>query len=205
MDELSSQLTHVKTKLAGSLGQLYSQVERLIPSEVEAAWTSYIKAISTTGKEDIIHDLSHFNITPATTTIAVTTFTAFMFLSKLFKSSPAEAPKSPKLKKKKKVSKAQQANKDIQAILDYVEETYVPQIDEYLEKYPTLSENDKQYKFKYFEEMLLKELMKLDGVDVAGNDVLRENRRKVIKFIQEHQRRLDKFKQEREKEDNEDN
>lgn len=200
MDDLSSQLTQFKTKLTHSLGLLYSQVEQLIPTEVEAAWNSYINALSTTGKNDIIHDLSHFNITPATTTIAVTAFTAVMFFSKLFKSSSAEAPKTPKIKKRKKPSKAQRANTDIQHILDFVEETYVPQIDEYLEKYATLSDNDKEYKYKYFEEMLLKELMKLDGVDVAGNEVLRENRRKVIKFIQEHQRRLDKFKQEKDKE-----
>ncbi|SLA20934.1 BAG domain [Mycobacteroides abscessus subsp. abscessus] len=42
--------------------------------------------------------------------------------------------------------------------------------------------------------MLLKELVKLDGIDVTGNDILRENRKKVIKFIQDHQKRLDKFK-----------
>lgn len=200
MDDLSSQLTQFKTKLTHSLGLLCSQVEQLIPSEVETAWNSYINALSTTGKNDIIHDLSHFNITPATTTIAVTAFTAVIFFSKLLKSSSAEAPKTAKIKKKKKPSKAQRANTDIQHILDFVEETYVPQIDEYLEKYATLSDNDKEYKYKYFEEMLLKELMKLDGVDVAGNEVLRENRRKVIKFIQEHQRRLDKFKQEKDKE-----
>lgn len=194
MDDISAQFTSVKSKISDSLGHLYTQVEHLVPKDIEAAWNSYIKAISSTGKDDIIYDLTNFKITPATATLTVATIATLMFFSKLFKSSLVESPKTTKTKKKKKPTKAQKANKEIQLILDYVEETYVPQIDDYLENYDKLPENNRDYKFKYFDEMLLKELMKLDGVDVAGNEVLRENRKKVIKFIQEHQRRLDKFK-----------
>lgn len=195
MSSFSAQLAEAKSKLTESLDGLYSQVEHLLPGDLEQSWHSYVKALKSTGKDEIIHDLSNFNITPATATLVVSSLATLLFFSKLFKSSSsADAPKASKPKKKKKPSKAQKANKDIQLILDYVEETYVPQIDEYLENYDQLPANDREYKYKYFDEMLLKELMKLDGVDVAGNEVLRENRKKVIKFIQEHQKRLDKFK-----------
>ena len=92
------------------------------------------------------------------------------------------------------MTKAQKANRQIQEILDYVELTYVPEIDKFIETYKELSSEDVEYKFNYFEEMLLKELMKLDAIDVTSNEILRDNRRKVIKFIQDHQKRLDKFK-----------
>lgn len=194
MSSFSEQLVDAKSKLSQSLDGIYAQVENMLPADLQKNWDGYVKALKATGKDEIIHDLSNFNLTPATTTLLVSTFATLFLFSKLFKSSLKEAPKQQKSKKKKKPSKAQKANKDIQLILDYVEETYVPQIDEYLESYDKLDVNDREYKYKYFEEMLLKELMKLDGVDVAGNEVLRENRKKVIRFIQEHQKRLDKFK-----------
>lgn len=194
MSSFSEQLVDAKSKISQSLEGIYAQVENFLPADLHKNLDSYVKALKSTGKDEIIHDLSNFNFTPATTTLLVSTFATLFLFSKLFKSSSKEAPKQQKSKKKKKPSKAQRANKDIQLILDYVEETYVPQIDEYLESYDNLDVNDREYKYKYFEEMLLKELMKLDGVDVAGNEVLRENRKKVIKFIQEHQKRLDKFK-----------
>lgn len=197
MDDVSAQLTSLKGKLSESLGQLYSLVEQFVPRDLEGAWNSYVKAITSTGKDDIIHDLSNFKATPATTTLALTTIATLMIFSKLFKLSSTDAPNPPKIKKKKKPTKAQKANKEIQLILDYVEETYVPQIDDYLENYDSLSENDREYRFRYYDEMLLKELMKLDAVDVTNNEVLRENRKKVIKFVQEHQRRLDKFRKDR--------
>ncbi|ODV78987.1 BAG domain-containing protein [Suhomyces tanzawaensis NRRL Y-17324] len=105
-------------------------------------------------------------------------------------------PTKTKKKAKKRLTKAQKANKFIQEILDNVESTFVPEIDEYIENYQSLKSEDVQYKYNYFNEMLLKEIMKLDGVEVGDNEVLRTNRKKVIKFIQDHQKRLDKFKKE---------
>ncbi|KAJ8142002.1 hypothetical protein OY671_004837 [Metschnikowia pulcherrima] len=97
-------------------------------------------------------------------------------------SSASGTPKTAKSKsksKKKKQSKASKANNEIQRILDFVAETRIDSIS-----------------ISTLEEMLLKELMALDDVDVNGNDVLRNNRKKVIRFIQDHQKRLDVFKNE---------
>lgn len=185
-----SEWASLKNKISDSLVQLYNRVEANLPPNVEKAWSLYVELFS---KNDIVHDLTNFKPTPATATVAVTTIATLLLLGRFLR----EEPKKPEPKKKKKQSKAKKANKEIQHILDFVEETYVPQIDDYLENFDLLPEADREYKFKYYDEMLLKELMKLDGVDVAGNDVLRENRKKVIRFIQEHQRRLDKFKKDR--------
>lgn len=144
---------------------------------------------------DLKTAVAKLGVSPTVATIVVVSVT-FLLLSSGYSLLRSKAEKS-SAPKKKKLTKAQKANKEIQAVLDHVEDVYVPQIDGYLQKFDSLSADDQQYKFKYFDEMLLKELMKLDGVDVAGNDVLRENRKKVIQFIQQHQKRLDEFKKDK--------
>lgn len=162
---------------------------------------TYIEALKHTSGDEIINDFSELKVTPVTVSISLAALAATMLFGRLLGSAFSKLgdngkKKSGKKKKKKKLTKAQQANLEIQQILDYVELKYVPEIDDYLENYTTLSKDQAQYRYKYFDEMLLKELVKLDGVDVSGNDVLRDNRKKVIKFIQDHQKRLDQFKKE---------
>lgn len=194
MENFSEHLTSVKAAIIATAQNAYSRVEQQIPENLEQHWHTYVKAISNTSKDSLLEDISQFKVTPATVTLSVTTIATLVLANKLFSTKKATPAAKSKKKKKKKLTKAQKANTEIQSILDYVEETYVPQIDDYLENYASLKETDRQYKYKYYEEMLLKELLKLDGVDVAGNDVLRDNRKKVIRFIQDHQKRLDKFK-----------
>lgn len=146
--------------------------------------------------EQVVDEFKQLKVTTNTVGISIATIVLVMIIGKVLGlAAPAAAKEKPK-KKKKRELKAKMANRQIQAVLDFVELVYVPQIDEYILNYKELSDEDVSYKYNYFEEMLLKELMKLDEIDVIGNDVLRENRRKVIKFIQDHQRRLDKFKRE---------
>lgn len=175
------------------------KVFQSLPHEVQhslkstqGAVQNYYHALAGTSTQELFDDLSHLKVTPATVTLVLTTLSTVLFTLKLL--SPAQKAKSTHQPKKKKQSRSQKANKQIQAILDHVEETYVPQIDEYLENFLSYSKDDQQYKYKYFEEMLLVELMKLDDVNVAGNDILRANRKKVIRFIQDHQKRLDTVK-----------
>ncbi|CAI5756921.1 unnamed protein product [Candida verbasci] len=174
-----------------------------IPSTIEEAKYLIFNHIKTFKKENIIHDFKNFKISPITITISlITLFTILIFGKILTPTSTSTSPSTynetektgKKTGGKKKLSKAQRANKEIQQILDFVESEYVPEIDSYIENYKSLSKEDVEYKFSYFEEMLLKELMKLDEIDVTSNEILRENRRKVIKFVQDHQKRLDKFK-----------
>lgn len=146
--------------------------------------------------EQVVDEFKLLKVTKNTIGVSIATVILVMIIGKVLGlAAPAAAPQKPK-KKKKRELKAKMANRQIQAVLDFVELVYVPQIDEYILNYKQLSDEDVSYKYNYFEEMLLKELMKLDEIDVIGNEVLRENRRKVIKFIQDHQRRLDKFKRE---------
>lgn len=161
---------------------------------------TYIEALKHTSSDEIISDFSELKVTPVTVSISLAALAATVLFGRLLGTAFSKLGDSGKKKsgkkKKKKLTKAQRANLEIQQILDFVELKYVPEIDDYLENYTTLSKDQAQYKFKYFDEMLLKELVKLDGVDVSGNDVLRDNRKKVIKFIQDHQKRLDQFKKE---------
>lgn len=168
--------------------------KRDIPSHISKV-ENYVESLKSITADEIVDDFVNFRITPATVTISITAVTTLLFIGSYLSSAPSPKAKSKKSKKpKKKVSKAQRANLDIQGTLDFVELEYVPKIDDYIENYKTLLKEDREYKFKYFEEMLLKQLMKLDGIDVIGNDILRDNRKKVIKFIQDHQKRLDKTK-----------
>lgn len=163
--------------------------------EGKAKVTSYVRQLANTSPEQILADFREFRLTPATVAVSLTTIAAIIVVARFFGGSSSTKEVKPK-KRKKKLTKAQKANKEIQAILDHVEEVYVKEIDEYLNNFAELSKDDMVYKYKYFEEMLLKELMKLDGVDVSESDKLRENRKKVIKFVQDHQKRLDQFREE---------
>ncbi|GEQ72579.1 hypothetical protein JCM33374_g6266 [Metschnikowia sp. JCM 33374] len=198
MENFTESFAKAKSSVSGTLSQLYSRIQHHIPEEVEQSVRHYIDALSNTSKEDLLNEVRGLQITPATVTLALLAVPTLLWAGRLVGGShtPNAAGEGKSKTKKKKQTKAQKANKEIQKILDFVEETYVPQIDSYIENYADLSEEDQAYKYKYFEEMLLKELMNLDNVDVAGNDVLRENRKKVIRFIQDHQKRLDIFRKE---------
>lgn len=200
MDKVTEQLEAWKAEIPAKLEQAqiyFNQFKQSIPKNVDELQPhiDYIKSIT---QDDIINDFTNFKVTPITISITITTLTTIFIISKLFCRCSSDTKTKKKNKKpKKKLSKAQKANKDIQAILDFVESEYVPQIDTYIVEYKSLKPEELEYKYNYFEEMLLKELMKLDEVDVSGNDILRENRKKVIKFVQDHQKRLDRFKKER--------
>ncbi|ONH69724.1 Ankyrin repeat domain-containing protein 17 [Cyberlindnera fabianii] len=70
----------------------------------------------------------------------------------------------------------------------------------YIEEFETLKADDKQYKFNYFQEELLKELIRLDGIELSEmNDLekkqgLKTSRKGLIKYIQGLQKELDAFK-----------
>lgn len=196
MDSISEHLELAKDSISNTVQHLIARAESYLPTNVEATWKQYVNDLSRTSVQDLVNETRALKVTPATVTLLVTTTLAAILAGGLLSGSRSTVKTTKDSKKKKKPSKAQKANKEIQKILDFVEETYVPQIDDYIQNYASLSDENKEYKFKYFEEMLLKELMKLDDVDVAGNNVLRDNRKKVIKFVQEHQTRLDKFKKE---------
>ncbi|KAK6455635.1 BAG domain-containing protein [Scheffersomyces xylosifermentans] len=204
MDKFGAQIDQWKSQLPGHLEKAQEYLDHVkssVPTNYEQLQPhiEYFKSITS---EDIISDFSEYKITPITVSITVTALTTILIVSKLLSSLSGSSKSDKGTKKKskkpkKKISKAQKANKDIQSILDFVESEYVPQIDEYIAEYKSLKPEEVQYKYKYFEEMLLKELMKLDEVDVSGNEILRDNRKKVIKFVQDHQKRLDKFKKDK--------
>lgn len=148
----------------------------------------YVHQLSAALAHSVADDFYNFKVNAVTVTISITTLVAFAISTRFFKAAPAPLPP------KKPLTMAQKTNLEIKRVLDFVEDEYVPQIDKYIEKYDKLDEGDREYKFNYFQEMLLKQLLALDGIDVGGNVVLRDNRRKVINFIQEHQSRLDTFK-----------
>lgn len=194
MDNLASHFNKIKSKLPSNVEEVGQYIEKLkivVPQE----YKSFIDKLYSTSSEEIIQDFKNLNVNSITISLTLTALAIIFITSKIFKYSISENNTKQK-KKKKKLSKAQKANKNIQAILDYVESNYIPEIDEYITNFKSLKPEDVEYKYKYYEEMLLKQLMKLDGIDVSGNEILRENRRKVIKFIQDHQKRLDKFKKE---------
>lgn len=204
MDKVNEQLNGLKNRIPVVVDEFQHYVELIkdqIPTNYEELQPhiDYIKSIT---KDDVINDFKELKVSPITISLTLVALTTLLIFGKIFLSGGSSTTsssdkKSTKSKKpKKKLSKAQKANKSIQAILDFVESEYVPQIDKYIDNYKSLKSDEAEYKYNYFEEMLLKELMKLDGIDVSSNDILRENRRKVVKFIQDHQKRLDKLKKE---------
>lgn len=204
-DQINDHINDLKTTIPPKLEQLtayLSELKRNLPNDIE----SYVEQLKHVNKEELIEDFRSFKVTPVTITISVLSITSMLLVGKfLFGSSSSSisdgqvssrSEKSKKGNKKKKVSKAQKTNKAIQDILDNFETKWVPQINDYFHNYESLKKEDIEYKFTYFQEMLLKELMALDGIDTLGNEIIRENRKKVIQFIQDHQKRLDAFKQE---------
>lgn len=158
----------------------------------------YVKSLNTMSKEDILADFKQWKWTPITISTLFGILAAFYLLGRKGNQPRALQGSKPKKNSKKKtgkkLSKAQKANSDVQGILDYIKGKIVPEIDNYMQNYKNMKEENMQYTYNYFQETLLKELMKLDGVDINGNEIVRENRRKVINFIQGHQKRLDLFK-----------
>lgn len=203
METVTGHFNHLRSKLPSNFQEVQSCINHLkakVPTSYDDI-ESYVNGLKNISTDDIVSDFSSLKVTPITISLSITAFTTLFILGRILGSNGQQSKskagkKNQKKRSKKKLTKAQKANEDIQTILDFVEETYVPEIDEYLENYKTLKADDLEYKYNYFEEMLLKQLMKLDGIDVAGNDILRDNRKKVIKFIQDHQRRLDAFKKE---------
>ncbi|EMG49663.1 hypothetical protein SBY92_004470 [Candida maltosa Xu316] len=196
MEKITEQLNEFKSKIPIYTEEFQDYIVSLkekIPTSYEELHPhiEYVKSIK---PEDVIDDFKNLRVSPITVSLTLVFLTTFLIFGKLL--SGGKPKPAPKKKTKRKLTPAQKANRQIQEILDFVESEYVPEIDKFIESYKSLSSEDVQYKFNYFEEMLLKELMKLDEIDVTGNEILRDNRRKVIKFIQDHQKRLDKFKKE---------
>ncbi|RLV86016.1 hypothetical protein JA9_001485 [Meyerozyma sp. JA9] len=195
-DTITDTWTHIVGQFSHQNNDIWSTLHSL-KSRIGAQSELFINELKSANSESVLQDVKGLKITPVTVTLAAVVLTTLVIVGSVAGGNSSTQSQGKKKKKpKKKVSRAQKANHEIQKVLDYVEDTYVPQIDEYLSEYKSMKPEDVQFKYKYFEEMLLKELMKLDGIDVTGNEVLRENRRKVIKFVQDHQKRLDKFKKE---------
>ncbi|RCK63931.1 hypothetical protein Cantr_10415 [Candida viswanathii] len=204
MEEAAYKFNEIKSQIPTNLEQVAEYVN-LLKSKIPTTYAEfqphidYVKSIK---PEDVVDDFKNLKVSPITVSVTLVVLTTLFIFGKLLGGGSSNDSNEKlhadgaKKKTKRKLTKAQKANKLIQEILDYVELEYVPEIDKFIETYKTLSPEDTEYKFKYFDEMLLKELMKLDAIDVTGNEILRDNRRKVIKFIQDHQKRLDKFKRE---------
>ena len=186
MEQLNQLKPHLET-IVNDFQNFGNSLKNSVLPQLQSLQYKSVTYVQGLTKDEIVSDITQLKVTPITVAITITSLTSIILLAKSLTSKPAKPTK-----KKKRLTKAQKANRDIQQILDFVEGTYVPQIDEYIENYQ--DEDDVEYKYKYFEEMLLKEVMKLDSIDVVGNDVLKVNRKKVVKFIQDHQRRLDAFK-----------
>lgn len=191
IDTIKQQVEEFVAEIPPKFEQLTQYAQGQLPKDFE----SYINQLKSINKDELIKDLTEMKVTPVTITIGVVGLTTFLLLSKVLFGSSSTVEEKPK-KKKKKMSNAQKANKSIQEVLDKIETTWVPEIEQYFESYKDLKPSEVDYKYNYFQEMLLKELLALDGIDTLGNGIIRENRRKVIKFIQDHQKRLDAFKKE---------
>lgn len=192
------QINEIKSQLQPKLeevGNYLNDLKTTLPKEIEA----FLLDLKTTSKDDLLNDFNALKITPGTITVSIIGLTSVLIIGRLlFSSLSSSTPvaNDDKKKKKKKVSRAQKINKQIQEVLDHFESKWVPEINEYFANYKELSDEKIQYQYKYFQEMLLKELLKLDGIETLGNEIIRENRRKVIQFIQDHQKRLDSFMKE---------
>lgn len=196
---VSDSITDTWNKLVGPYTRQHGGIWNTLSSfkdRLGDEGTLFFRKLQQTDSQLALQDIKELKITPATVSLAAITIATLLVVVSSLGGKQSNKLGKKKKKPKKKLSRAQKANHEIQQVLDYVEDQYVPQIDEYMTEYKSMSQEDAQYKYKYFEEMLLKELMKLDGIDVTGSDILRENRRKVIKFIQDHQKRLDKLKKE---------
>lgn len=108
--------------------------------------------------------------------------------------------KKTKSKSKPKLSFVEQVQLQLRECEERVRTKLEKGIRSYIEEFETLKADDKQYKFNYFQEELLKELIRLDGIELSEmNDLekkqgLKTSRKGLIKYIQGLQKELDAFK-----------
>lgn len=108
--------------------------------------------------------------------------------------------KKTKSKSKPKLSFVEQVQLQLRECEERVRTKLEKGIRSYIEEFETLKADDKQYKFNYFQEELLKELIRLDGIELSEmNDLekkqgLKISRKDLIKYIQGLQKELDAFK-----------
>lgn len=194
MDKIESIKQHFE-EFVSDIPPKFEQLTKYAQEQFPKDFEVYVEQLKSINKDDLIADFTELKVTPITVTVGVVGLTTFLVVSKLLFGGSSSTEEKPK-KKKKKMSKAQKANKSIQEVLEKIETTWVPEIEQYFEGYKAMKPEEVEYKYNYFQEMLLKELLALDSIDTLGNDIIRENRRKVIKFVQDHQKRLDAFKKE---------
>ena len=88
----------------------------------------------------------------------------------------------------------------LESVSSKMEQGLVKQIDTYYDEFEGLKDEDKQYKLNYFQEELLKELIKLDDVDLTElsdsdeRQELKLQRKQYIKRIQGLLKDLDDWK-----------
>lgn len=112
--------------------------------------------------------------------------------------------KSKKSKKKpvKKLSITEQYQQSLLQVEKNVNDNIEPEIKSYYEIFETIPLDDRLYKFRFYQESLLKELIKLDGIDLTILEdeglkkVLKDERKLIIKHIQGLQKGLDIYKKE---------
>lgn len=117
-----------------------------------------------------------------------------------------------KLKKKKKTKELPQAllRRLMGETLATVDSELVPQVDkwekdlkDFEEEKSLLSKEDSEkgasklgFMYKYLEETILKELLKMDAIEHHGEEDLRAERKRIIKHIQSLHKRIDGVKKE---------
>lgn len=119
-------------------------------------------------------------------------------------SKPNTSKKQKKKSEKpvKKLTLLEQFQQSLIAIERNVKTNIEPEIDDYYVKFDELPLEDRLYKYNYFSEALLKELIKLDGIDLTLvtdetiKKALKDERKVVIKHIQGLQKGLDAYKKE---------
>ncbi|ODQ61867.1 hypothetical protein WICANDRAFT_76057 [Wickerhamomyces anomalus NRRL Y-366-8] len=130
--------------------------------------------------------------------------TIFYLRSNTKPSKPEPSRKQPR--KPKKPVKILTLLERFQLALTTVNTTVRTELEPEVEKYYTdinqISPDDRLYKYNYFQEELLKELIKLDEIDLTLLDdetvkkTLKDERKIIIKHIQGLQKGLDGYKKE---------
>lgn len=147
-----------------------------------------------------VDDFQHMRFSPATVTILLALLLCIVFACggvRLTAGARAGPRGKPRRKKKKKVLPAEAAAKAIADVRALFDDKWLPGIELLLAGgWKEKLDEDREYLYKYYEEMMLKELMALDGVDTLGAAELRELRRDAIKYIQGYQKQLDKLRSE---------
>lgn len=118
--------------------------------------------------------------------------------------STSTKKKSKKNKKKpvKKLSITEQYQQSLLQVEQNVNNNIEPEIKSYYERFDKIPLDDRLYRFRFYQESLLKELIKLDGIDLTILEdeglkkVLKDERKLIIKHIQGLQKGLDVYKKE---------